>query len=455
MFILRDKTDCEAETLMHDDRLFHEALNKGENYYHVSCESGDYDIEYRANDADISKDFLKKAHLTKVIPEYLFYDEEDTCSMYLEYFNFFKTICIEEANEYTIVLCKLALKHTDMEIYSLDSRLMKFVNDDKRVHIVDRFPDLMEKTFIRIVSKPDPTKKPMDSYTTLSAFSFHNIFFLQGLLNGKSLRDVKYIEYIVEERSGIASILIRLAAFKNAFANFGLKVGIRRGSGRYKSEMTEKYFSIDFLGEEADESNTVQLDSVALIVPTVFYKKADKSFDSSVINENLKSQMDEYFEAVFQGKKVLGLLIRGTDYFTTGQIGERIMASVDDMIPEIDRWIKEDEYDYIFLASEDADICEKMKDKYGDKLRMLSQERHRVSDFKDVTIISELEKKEHSGKEYDDAIEDTTINYFYALYILSRCDSFMCSGQCNGYDLTMAFNKGRFKKSYKFSVGIK
>ena len=453
MFLLRERSDAEAETLIHSDRVFQEALARGCSYYHVSCKSGDYDIEYKANDADVSKEFLKKAHLTKVIPDYAIYDEDDTDSLYLEYFGLFKALCIEEANEYTIVLSKLAIKHSDMEIYCLDGRLKKFFEDNERIHIVDAFPELAERMFLRVVSKPDRSRGVMNPFVTPSVFAFHNIFFLQALLNGKKLKDVKYLEYVVEERSGIASILIRLAAFKNAFARFGLKVGIRRGSGRYKTEMTEKYFNIDFLGDDADENNTIQLDSVALIVPTVFYQRADKSFDSGVINQGLKAQMDEYFDAVFKGKSVLGLLIRGTDYLTTGQIGERIMATVDDMIPMIDEWMAADGYEYVFLASEDADICEKMVAKYGDKLRMLSQERHRVSDFKDVTIISELEKKKHTGQEYDDALEDTTINYFYALYILSRCDSFICSGQCNGYDLVNAFNEGKFKKVYKFSVG--
>ena len=51
-------------------------------------------------------------------------------------------------------------------------------------------------------------------------------------------------------------------------------------------------------------------------------------------------------------------------------------------------------------------------------------------------------------------IEDTTVNYFYALYMLSRCDSFLCSGKCNGWDIVNEFNKGKFLRSYKFHVGI-
>ena len=65
-----------------------------------------------------------------------------------------------------------------------------------------------------------------------------------------------------------------------------------------------------------------------------------------------------------------------------------------------------------------------------------------------------LEKAEKSGSEYEDTLEDTTINYFYALYMLSRCDSFMCSGQCNGYDMVCRFNENRFDRVYKFAIAL-
>ena len=40
---------------------------------------------------------------------------------------------------------------------------------------------------------------------------------------------------------------------------------------------------------------------------------------------------------------------------------------------------------------------------------------------------------------------DTTVNYFYALYILSRCDGFLTSSMCNGVFIVRAFNEGRFE----------
>ncbi len=454
MFKILEPTDKSAVTLQHSENVFHEALARGEEYYHVKCEDGDYDLEYAGNNATVMKGFLQKNHVKRILPEYLEYNENDLDTIYLDYFDMYKALFFEEANEYTVVSAKLALEHSTLEVYTLDPRLALFTGKNERLHIVKEFPELPEKTFLRV---SDTLPKRIGGYSLYylrSAFVFHNLFFLQGLLEGKDIKNIKYLEYDVEERSGIASIIIRLTAFKNAFAPLGIKVGIKRGSGRYSPELIEKYFNIDILGDDSTEENTMHIDSVAMLVATAFYSKADKSYGADVMKPALREQMDEYFDALFKGKKVLGLLIRGTDYYTTGQVGERIMASADDMIPEINKWLEEEKYDNIFLASEDADVCEKMFAEYGSKLRMLSQERHRVSDFKDVTIISELEKKEKTGKEYADSLEDTTINYFYALYMLSKCDSFMCSGQCNGYDMVCAFNGNKFNRLYKFSIGL-
>ena len=124
-------------------------------------------------------------------------------------------------------------------------------------------------------------------------------------------------------------------------------------------------------------------------------------------------------------------------------------------MPMIDRWIEADGYDIVFLATEDRDAYEKMKQRYGKKLRAISQERFAVSDFKDVTLISELEKKANAPEHYQDAVEDTTVNYIYAVYTLSRCESLIGSGFNNGYNMALSLNGGKYRRAYQFQVGVK
>ncbi len=87
------------------------------------------------------------------------------------------------------------------------------------------------------------------------------------------------------------------------------------------------------------------------------------------------------------------------------------------------------------------------------KVRVISQERYSITDFitEGVTTISELDRKRHEGEDYDVFLEDSTANYFYALYLLSRCESFMYSGQCGGVVMTKSLSDNGFKRMFCFA----
>ncbi|MBR3327946.1 MAG: hypothetical protein IKG22_11555 [Atopobiaceae bacterium] len=127
---------------------------------------------------------------------------------------------------------------------------------------------------------------------------------------------------------------------------------------------------------------------------------------------------------------------------------------MNDMLPTIHQWMDEDGYDLIFLATEDQDILDQMRAEFGDKLRAIAQKRLRVSDLKEGQTISSYEEEHNQGDAYLEELEETTVNYFYALYILSQCESFMVSGQCNGWDVVNSFNQGKFRRAYKFQLGV-
>jgi hypothetical protein len=129
-------------------------------------------------------------------------------------------------------------------------------------------------------------------------------------------------------------------------------------------------------------------------------------------------------------------------------------VTVESALPKIREWMEEGGYDGIFLATEDQDILNKMADAFPGKIRIVPQERYSLVDFKkeQVTTISELDRKRHPSKEeYDIFLEDSTANYFYALYLLSRCEAFMYSGQCGGIVMTKALSERRFKRMWCFA----
>lgn len=69
------------------------------------------------------------------------------------------------------------------------------------------------------------------------------------------------------------------------------------------------------------------------------------------------------------------------------------------------------------------------------KVRVIARKRFSVSEFKNVHLIKDLEKGKWSGLAYEAALEDITVNYFYALKLLAKRNSFIASGSCSGTKL--------------------
>ena len=453
--------DAEAKTLRHSDNLFHEALKydlESKLRFHVKNDKGgDFDIVYWDNNDDIEPidtypKYVKPPYMTK----YLKYNETDKNSLYLDFFKGLNRCIFEELNEYTIVLTKVMLSYTDLEIYCLDERIYWFVDEDPRLHIIQELPEdrFAEGTFY--IQAEIRTGLEDYSFNRLSStYAFHNIFFLQWMLDGKDFKNYRFFTMAINDTGGIGSVLSSYKTNKQAAETFGLKFVSPNVDhfGKFPRSMVEKYFAVDIWDADANEENTLVVPDLVLFYKTKFYCGLRASLDVDSISTAFREEMDEYYDAVLGEKKSLGLLIRGSDYISTGLSGIRKMATVEQMTPKIRQWMEDYGYEKLFLATEDADILAAMRKEFGKKLIALSQKRLSVSNLRSGQVISEYEK-ETGGEDYNAKLEDTTINYFYALYILSRCDAFICSGQCNGWDNVLSLNDGKFERSYKFSVGV-
>ncbi len=435
--------------------MFHNALRavlKGEIRFHVRNEKvSDYDLVYVQNN-----DLAPKMTVTKgnvMIPPYYLYDETDRDTLYLEVFRDYNGVVFEELNEYSVVLAKVILSYTNKDVWLSDERIYWFVEPHKRLHVTKDLPDMAEGNVIRCGKRFSLGYTSGDFWMISATPLFNNVFLWQWLTD-IPLSDVKYVEVGLGMVAGVGAVLEHYTRINNAFTQLGFKTVLKRSSTRYKDGMLEKYFNLDVACHDSDETNTIYVTNTVPLVPPHFVSSYSANFDDSILSESFIRELKEYEEAVIGDKRLLGVLIRGTDYVVSKMTGTRKMATVDEMLPMIHEWMDEDGYDAIFLATEDQDVLDVMKEEFKGKIRVIAQERHRVSDFKDVTLISAPEKQERSGEAYDAALEDTTVNYFYALYMLSRCESFMCSGHCNGWDVVNSFNHGKFKKRYKFKTGV-
>ena len=451
--------DC--MTLEISDELFHDVLKEGvksKSRFHVKNPAGDdFDIVYYDNNDDIEPvDSYPKYQKPPFMARYEIYDENDTKTLWLEFFDGVENMVFEELNEYTIVLTKLVLSVTDIEVYCTDRRIFYFVQQHERLHVQEQLPSDLDKETLLYIQKDLASGIEDGRFRTLSStYAFHNVFLLQWILGGRDLSRFKFITVDIDEWAGIGAILSYYERYRIAFSRFGLKFVLSGNGhiGKFREEELTKYFVLELRDDEATDDNTLVVPSFMAMSKIKFLKGISHSIDESILTPEFRAQMDEYYDDVFGNEKVLGVMIRGTDYITSGMTGDRVMASPQQMAPLVHDWVEEYGFERIFLATEDEDALLYMRGEFGHQLVALSQERLKLSDLRQNEILSDYEK-EHADGMYEEKLEDTTVNYFYALYMLSKCDSFVCSGRCNGADIVMSFNNGRFSHFYKFAVGV-
>lgn len=448
------KKECGSLALTDD--IFHQALELGAERYHVDCKER-FDIVYVDNDSFEPKELYPPYVKPPYMPKYRHYNEYDRKSLYIDVFNGFSDISFESVNEYNVAVARVCLKFTEMELYFTDERIGLFVPESNRLHVVDALPENRGTPGHMLVKDGFDFGFGPSAFCAFGiTYAFHNVFFMQWVLDGKPLENYKYVTLRFDDHGGLGSNLARFKKYEQIFGLFGLKfILLDDHFGKYPLDMLSRYFSFDFMSEEANEDNTLIMDNFAAITRTKYGFSLKPRLDESILQPSFKAELDFYYDSIFNDKKVLGVLIRGTDYFTAGLKGMRMPATVSDMKEMITEWVGSYGYEKIFLATEDREILDQMRELFPEKLVVISQDRLKIEDLKPGQIISELEKELYEGVEYRDRLEDTTANYFYALYILSRCDGFICSGHCNGYDIVMDLNADRFSRSYLFQLGMK
>lgn len=441
-----------CKTLEHSAKVFHEALADGERYYHVHNANGeDYDIQHKGN-TEWFGDMIP-SYVGKVVPEYLSYDEDDTSLMDIEFLGIYSKYIILKATEYSIAVARAVLRYTDKHVYFMDPRAVWFLEPHERLHI-GQMPEEDDKTVFLVGALGKGYVKGEISTNKMSdIFVFHSLFLMQDLLAGRKKEDIKYVDYpIANSPMGIGGLLIQTSWIMTFANQMGWKI-VYNGEkiGKYNVSALNKYFKIDFSRDDNTDENTVAIALPYLNTSWRFYSLSG-ALSEDILQKKFHEELDEYAEAIIAGRKVLGVLIRGTDYKTVGFTGARVQATVDDMVPMLKQWMEEEDYEVIFLATEDLDILNQMREVFGKKVVAIAQERHSVKEFEKGQIINELEKQLYAEDEYDSRVIENTINYYYALYLLSKCNGFMCSGQNNGWDTVNAMNAGKFEKIYRFNI---
>ena len=439
--------------LNNDENVFHNALAcvlKGEKRFHVEGDGYEYDLVYEDNDVLAKRDpsfpdsdfFLSEM----LYPPYYFYDENDLSKINLYLLDGFDEIFFEEANEYTAVIANLVLKHTKMQVTfkNANIRLFSWLTDKVKCHGVPQSDNCLYVQHDYYPYLGDPKR-----YSTLDLF--HCLFLMQWLTD-LDMDKAKYLSFMIRKTEGIGSILSTYSQVSQALERYNLKVFIEPNSTRFSNELLTKYFVIGEEPRDSTADNTIYVKSFNSFILNHVFDLYTADVNLKMLQPNFVEQMKEYADQIIGDKKVLGVVLRGTDVIIANYVGEYRPAEIDDCIRIIGDRVKEYGYDKIFVATEDSYFLERAVAAFPGKVLAVSQERHKVSDFNGIKYISDLEKQNYKGSAYYASVEDTTVNYLYAMYMLSRCESFISNCMCSGAKLVTSFNGNKFVRNEIVSV---
>ena len=457
MLLIKDyDQNFSCRVLVHDANTFHRALKaviRGEKRFHVK--KGDkyvYDLEYVDNQTwAMESESFPKGKLFEgynIYPPYIEYDEFYTERISYSLFEGKKRVWFENLNEYTVVIAGVLLRNTDIQLHFNDERIKLFYDDTDRITVSDYAPETDEEDLVRVINKFYPSLFRKNYNTVDNVGCFHNTFLYQLILD-KSLEKIKYVELSAPQKEGVGSLLAMYAALKLLVKDFDVEVTMQPGCSRYPDWMLKKYFNVNMTPDDSNELNT---SCVCMGYSLIFCKlfggrrSSDYKFDS--LTPKFQEDLKYYSDNVLRGRKMLGVLLRGSDYYKAGFSGGSVPATPEKSVEILEEWMEKGDYEGIALATEDKNLLEAVRNRFGNKVICIAQERYSINEFEEASTISEFDKNQNSDEEYERKLEDTTVNYFYGLYMVSRCEDIVISNFCYGVKLLLSFGEGTIKRMY-------
>ncbi len=128
-------------------------------------------------------------------------------------------------------------------------------------------------------------------------------------------------------------------------------------------------------------------------------------------------------------EKTIGLLLRGTDYQKLMPKGHAIQPNINDVVREIDFYLKNTNARKIFLVTEDYSILNSMIKIYGKKIIKLKSDYH-IKDYQGKNVLA-LEP--NSLEQLGSTPKERGAQYLTKLILLSRCEYLIVGNTCGSW----------------------
>ena len=168
----------------------------------------------------------------------------------------------------------------------------------------------------------------------------------------------------------------------------------------------------------------------------------------AILNSEAKHYVQSETDTLLPGRKVLGVLCRGTDYTATKPKGHPIQPEREQIIAKVREVFHSGAYEYVYLATEDSKYDALFRSEYGDRL-LINRRNYYDKVFSEGEL--KLIKDVHFDRENDDYLKG--LEYISSLQILANCDG-LVAGNCGGTQAVVFWNGGKYREAHVFDGGL-
>lgn len=165
------------------------------------------------------------------------------------------------------------------------------------------------------------------------------------------------------------------------------------------------------------------------------------------LKDNLQDELEEEYHRLVKGsngQKILGVLLRGTDYVNLQPENHAIQPSSSEMIKIAAAKLKEWDCKYIYLSTEDATILREFQKFFGTRLLFTNQVRYENTGNRFLASI----KTDRNNDEVKRGKE-----YLISIMLLSRCNNLITS-ICGGGNVVKMINGNKYENCITINKGI-
>ncbi len=174
--------------------------------------------------------------------------------------------------------------------------------------------------------------------------------------------------------------------------------------------------------------------------------------DWAVIKDEEFNRIAQKYKADFQGKKVLGVLVRGTDYIELEPANHPRQPKLETVLKDTKEWMEEGHYDACYVCSEERRIVERFEEVFPGRVITSGQQYvddifYQENQLHKGIWLEDIERKDPRSR------EEKGRQYLITIFLLSLCKGLL-AGNCGGSCAALFWNDSQYEKVNLYNLGF-